>query len=60
MDSEIPMVIEELYSYFVTEPNPEFWPDRLKKDAVKGHGLWSFYQGVRLGIQLADASMEKL
>lgn len=60
MEPEIPMIIEELYSYFVTEPNPEFWPDRFKKDTVKGHGLWSFYQGVRLGIQLADASMEKL
>lgn len=60
MEPEIPMIIEILYGHFVTEPNPEFWPDYLKKDMVKGHGLWSFYQGVRLGIQLTDASLEKL
>lgn len=60
MDSEIPAVVEELYHYFVMEPNPAFWPDRLKKDPIRGHGLWSFYQGLRLGVQLTDACLEKL
>lgn len=60
MDSEIPMVVEELYHYFVAQPNPDFWPDRLQKEPIQGHGLWSFYQGLRLGVQLADASLEKL
>lgn len=60
MEAEIPMIVEELYRCFVTEPNPEFWPDRLQEDPIKGHGLWSFYQGLRLGVQLTDAALEKL
>lgn len=59
MDFEIPVVVEQLYRCFVTEPDPEFWPDYLKKDPVRGHGLWSFYQGLRLGVQLTDATLEK-
>ncbi len=54
------MIVEVLYRYFVTQPDPAFWPDRFKKDPIQGHGLWSFYQGLRLGVQLADASLEKL
>lgn len=60
MEPEIPMIIEELYSYFITEPNPAFWPERYRDDAVKGHSLWAFYQGLRLGIRLTDACLEKL
>ncbi len=60
MEPEIPMIVEVLYRYFVTQPDPAFWPDRFKKDPIQGHGLWSFYQGLRLGVQLADASLEKL
>ena len=60
MEPEIPMVVEVLYSYFVTEPNPDFWPDRLKKEPMKGHSLSAFYQGLRLGVQLTDAALEKL
>ena len=60
MEPEIPMVVELLYGYFVTAPNPDFWPEYLRKDPVRGHGLWSFYQGVQLGVQLADACLEKL
>ena len=59
MDSEIPVVIEDLYLSFVTQPNPDFWPSRFQDDPVQGHGLWSFYQGLRLGVQLADAALEK-
>ena len=60
MEPEIPAIVEALYRYFVTEPNPKFWPDQLQSDPVKGHGLWSFYQGLRLGVQLTDATLEKL
>lgn len=59
MESEIPLVIEILYRYFVTEPSPDFWPDYFRSDPVGGHGLWSFYQGIRLGVQLTDACLEK-
>lgn len=60
MEHEIPIVIDSLYRYFVTRPNPKFWPDYFKEDPIQGHGLWSFYQGLRLGLQLADACLEKL
>ena len=45
MENQIPLIIDELYSYFVTEPDPKFWPDYLRGDPVRAHGLWSFYQG---------------
>lgn len=60
MEPQIPNIVENLYYYFVTEPNPEFWPDHLRHDPLKGHSLWAFYQGLRLGIQLTDACLEKL
>ena len=59
MQPEIPLVIEMLYRHFVTAPNPDFWPEYFQSDPVMGHSLWSFYQGIRLGIQLADARLEK-
>ncbi len=60
MEYEIPMVVDILYCYFVTQPDPAFWPDHFKNDPVQGHGLWAFYQGLCLGVQLADATLEKL
>ena len=60
MEPEIPTIVEELYRHFVTEPNPKFWPEHFRHDPVRGHGLWAFYQGLRLGVQLTDASLEKL
>lgn len=60
METQIPKIVEELYLYFVTAPNPEFWPEYLRHDPVKGHGLWAFCQGLRLGVQLTDACLEKL
>lgn len=60
MEPEIPMIIEELYNHFVTEPNPALWPEHYRKNVVKGHNLWAFYQGLQLGIQLTDACLEKL
>lgn len=50
MRPEIPFIVQVLYPYFVTEPNPAFWPDDLKDDTVQGHALWAFYQGLRLGV----------
>lgn len=58
MGNNIPIIVDELYRYFVTQPDPQFWPDYIQ-DPVQGHGLWSFYQGLRLGIQLSDACLEK-
>ena len=52
-------MIDELYRYQVTEPNPEFWPAYLKSCPIQGHGLYSFYQGLKLGLQLADACLDR-
>lgn len=60
MEQPVPLIVEEIYHYFVTEPNPMFWPEYLRQDPVKGHGLWAFYQGLKLGIRLADACLETL
>ena len=38
----------------------ELWPDHLQSSPIQGHGLWSFYQGLRLGMQLTDACLEKI
>lgn len=60
MNQNIPLIIEVLYRYFVTEPEPSFWPEHVRDDPVRGHGLWAFYQGLCLGIQLTNACLEKL
>lgn len=60
MEPRIPTIVEHLYHYFVTEPNPDFWPDYLRHNPMQGHALWSFYQGLKLGIQLTNACSETL
>ena len=59
MDAEIPAVIELLYYGILPGPNPEFWPERLRDDPVKGHSLWTFYQGLKMGLQLGSACLDK-
>lgn len=58
MENQIPIVVDELYRYFVTPPDPRFWPDHVRDDPVTAHGLWSFYQGLRLGIQVSSACLD--
>ena len=60
MQQEIPFIVQDLYLNFVTPPNPDFWPDDMKDEPIRGHGLWAFYQGLRLGTQLTDACLEKV
>ena len=60
MEQKIPIIIETLYRYLVVEQPPDCWPDYLRDDPVRAHGLWAFYQGLRLGLQLSDACLEKL
>ena len=59
MKKPIPEVVDELYGHFVVPPNPAFWPEYIAHDPVKAHGLYSFYQGLLLGLQLADACREE-
>ena len=58
MNTQIPIVVDDLYRYFVTDPDPAFWPDYIRDDPVKAHGLCSFYRGLCLGMQISHACME--
>lgn len=60
MDEQIPCIAEALYNHFVMPPDPRFWPDRLSGKPVLGHGLYAFYQGLRLGVRLTGACLEKV
>lgn len=60
MEPPIPAIVEQLYRGFVSAPNPDSWPEYLRHDPIRAHGLWAFYQGLRLGLQLAGACLETL
>ena len=60
MDVEIPQIVELIYHGMVTGPDPRLWPEHMRDDPVRAHGLWSFYQGLQLGMQLTGACLEKL
>lgn len=52
---EIPEVVEQLYYNWVSIPDPEKWPEYLGKNAALGQKLYSFYQGLCLGMDLSEA-----
>ena len=58
MDNEIPDMVELLYYGMVTGPDPALWPENLRDDPVRAHGLWSFYSGLRMGLQLGVACLD--
>ena len=58
MHKEIPIVVEELYNYFSHESTPDNWPRGFEDNPVQGHGVWSFYQGLQLGMRIAAASLD--
>ena len=58
MNQEIPCVVEMLHGQWVVEANPKLWPDYLQNDPMKGYSLYSFYRGLRLGLQIADACLD--
>ena len=57
MDVEIPEIAELLYYATVTGPDPKRGNEHLIDNAVKAHGLWSFYSGLRMGLQLGAACL---
>lgn len=59
MGNEIPLIVEELYLALVGEPKPFLWPERLRKKPLWGHGMWAFYQGLQIGVQIAAACLER-
>ena len=59
MDVEIPEIAEPLYYATVTGPDPKLWPEHLRDNPVKAHGLWSFYSGLCMGLQLGAGCMRE-
>ena len=59
MDGEIPYLIEELYYQYSHTPVPDSWPKGFENNPVQGHGLWSFYQGLKLGMSLSAACLDQ-
>lgn len=58
MPPEIPEMVEFLYRGMVTGPDPRLWPEHLRDDPVRAHGLWCFYSGLRMGLQLGAACFD--
>jgi len=59
MDHEFPIIIEELYNAFVGQPQPFLWPERLRDVPLRGHGMWAFYRGLQVGVQIAAACLDE-
>ena len=53
--NDIPEVVEQLYYDWVTIPAPEDWAEYIGKNPELAQGLYSFYQGLCLGINLSNA-----
>nr|WP_326172044.1 hypothetical protein [uncultured Oscillibacter sp.] len=53
--NDIPEVVEQLYYNWGTIPDPENWSEYIGKNPVLAQGLYSFYQGLCLGMNLSGA-----
>lgn len=60
MKEQIPYLVEELYYQYSHELVPKSWGSGLEDSPVQGHGMWSFYQGLRLGLQLSAVCLDQL
>ena len=60
MKQEIPYLVEELYYQYSHQLVQESWVNGLEDNPVHGHGMWSFYQGLRLGMRLSAACLGQL
>ena len=56
--NDIPEVVEQLYYNWVTIPDPDKWSNRIGQNSILAQGLYSFYQGLYLGMQLSGASRQ--
>ena len=52
---QVPDIIYELFHACVPSPRPELLPEHLRKDPVRGYGLFCFYQGLAMGLRLDQA-----
>ena len=57
MDHEFPIIVEELHNALVGEPKPFLWPERLRDVPIRGNGMWAFYRGLQVGVQIAAACL---
>lgn len=60
MKEQIPYLVEELYYQYSHELVPDSWLGGLEDNPVQGHGMWSFYQGLRLGMRLSAVCLDQL
>ena len=60
MKEEIPYLVEELYYQYSHELVPESWVGGFEDNPAQGHGLWSFYQGLKLGMRLSAICLDQL
>lgn len=58
MDHEFPIIVEVLYNALVGEPQPFLWPERLRDIPLRGHGMWAFFRGLQIGVQLTAACLD--
>lgn len=57
---DIPEIVDDLYFQMVTIPDPKNWPDYIGGNLRVGEKLYSFYAGLKLGIQLSDLCRREL
>ena len=54
-------ILDYLYDYWIGPPDPNKWPEYARENPVRGHGCYSFRQGVLLGLLLfAECAGEAL
>lgn len=57
---DIPEIVDDLYYQMVSIPDPKNWPDYIGGNQRVGENLYSFYAGLKLGIQLSDFCRQAL
>ncbi len=45
-------IMDCLYDCWIGPPDPAKWPEYVQDDPVRGHGRYSFQQGLVLGLLL--------
>lgn len=57
---DIPEIVDALYYQLVTIPPQKDWPEYIGDSRSAGERLYSFYAGLKLGIQLSDLCRREL
>ena len=52
-------IFEELFEAWCPSENPRPIPDHLKDNPARAYGLFTFEQGLKLGLQLAISTLSE-